>query len=125
MKNPNCVDCSSRAMRPVAGEKMCGPDDPARTFLKRAAMLFDSEAPEFSGSMAGESFAATVEAHPRYPTLCRGRCLALFGRLDDIVANHLDSIAGNLYGLGFDDAGVVVYRAAALAAFRAAILPIQ
>jgi hypothetical protein len=54
------------------------------------------------------------------PSLRRGRHRALFDRLDDLVANHLDSIAGNLLGLGFDEAGVVSYRAAALTAFRAA-----
>jgi hypothetical protein len=86
----------------------------------RPCDLFDSQSPGLSGSLAGESFAATIENHPRYPSLRRGRHRALFGRLDDLVANHLDSIAGNLLGLGFDEAGVVSYRAAALTAFRAA-----
>jgi hypothetical protein len=82
--------------------------------------MFDSRTPGQSGSLAGESFAATVENHPRYPALRNGRHRALFERLDGIVAKHIDHIAPHLSGLGFDEAGIVIYRAAALTAFRAA-----
>ena len=80
-------------------------------------LLFDSAQPFFSGSLAGESFAATVENHPRYPGLRSDD--ALFVLLDAIVANHVDSLAGILRGLGFDEVDLGIYRAAALAAFRA------
>jgi hypothetical protein len=82
--------------------------------------MFDSRTPGQSGSLAGESFAATVETHPRYPTLRSGRHRALFELLDDIVADHLSRIAPHLRGLGFDESGIVNYRAAALSTFRAA-----
>jgi hypothetical protein len=80
-------------------------------------LLFDSAKPFFSGSLAGESFAATVENHPRYPGLRSDD--AMFGLLDAIVADHIDSLSGILHGLGFDKVDVGIYRAAALAAFRA------
>jgi hypothetical protein len=82
--------------------------------------MFNSQSPEQSGSLAGESFAATVESHPTYPRLRSGRHRALFDVLDDIVANHLRRIAPDLRGLGFDETGIKIYRVSALAAFRAA-----
>ena len=82
--------------------------------------MFDCENPGRSGNLAGESFAATLENHPRYPALRSGRDRALFERCDEIVANHIDSLAGILHGLDFDESGVEIYRAAALTAFRAA-----
>jgi hypothetical protein len=80
--------------------------------------MFDSRSPEQSGSLAGESFAATLENHSRYPALRSSRHRALFERLDDIVANHIDRRL--MLGLGFDEIGIVIYRDAALTAFRAA-----
>ena len=83
--------------------------------------MFDSRSPELSGSFAGESFAATLENHSRYPALRSSRHRALFELLDDIVAKHIDSLAGILRGLGFDEVGTKIYRSAALSAFRAAL----
>ena len=82
--------------------------------------MFDSTAPEFAGSLAGEAFAATLESHPKYPNLRSGRHGALFEKIDDIVADHIDRIADLLSGLGFDKYGIKIYRAAALKAVRAA-----
>jgi hypothetical protein len=80
--------------------------------------MFDSRSPGLSGSLAGESFAAALESHPRYPKLRNGRHRALFELLDNIVANHIDRRL--MLGLGFDEIGIVIYRAATLTAFRAA-----
>jgi len=80
----------------------------------------DSENPGRSGNLAGESFASTVENHPTYPLLRIGRDAALFEKIDDIVADHIDRIADLLSGLGFDKYGIKIYRAAALKAVRAA-----
>jgi hypothetical protein len=81
--------------------------------------MFDSRSPELAGHLAGESFAATLENHSRYPALRSSRHRALFELLDDIVAKHIDSLAGILRGLGFDEVGTKIYRSAALTAFRA------
>jgi hypothetical protein len=80
-------------------------------------MMFDCTEPWFSGNLKGESFAAIVENHPSYPRLRSDD--ALFGLLDAIVAKHVASLAGILRGLGFDEVDIGIYRAAALAAFRA------
>jgi hypothetical protein len=88
------------------------PRDPLR--------MFDSRTPDRSGSLAGESFASALENHPRYPALRRRRHRAVFELLDDLVADHLSRIAPHLRGLGFDDSGIKIYRAATLTAFRAA-----
>jgi hypothetical protein len=86
----------------------------------RPCDLFDSRSPELSGSLAGESFAAVLENHPRYPALRSGRHRALLDRCDDIVANHTAGLTKLLLGLGFDEVGIAIYRCAALTAFRAA-----
>jgi len=83
--------------------------------------MFDSRSPEQSGNFAGESFAATLENSPRYPTLHHVRDAALLRRVDSIVADHLYCISALLPDLGFDRAGVTVYRKAALSAFRGAL----
>jgi hypothetical protein len=88
--------------------------------IEIALLLFDSTCPRNSGSLAGESFAAILERHPRYPFLRMRRHRAFFERCDDIIAHHIDSITEILHGLGFNDAGIVIYRSAALTAFRAA-----
>jgi hypothetical protein len=97
---------------------LCGPGSRPGPHLRHIQAMFDSENPGRSGNMAGESFAATLETNPRYPALRSGRHRALFKRLDDIVANHIDRRL--MLGLGFDEIGIVTYRAAALTAFRAA-----
>jgi hypothetical protein len=45
---------------------------------------------------------------------------AFFERCDYLVAHHIDSITQILHGLGFNEAGIVAYRSAALTPFRAA-----
>jgi hypothetical protein len=89
----------------------------------RAAMLamFDSATPYTSGNLAGESFAATLENHPRYPSLHSVRDAALLNRINSIVKDHFHRIVVLLPGLGFDEVGVTVYQKAALNAFRAAM----
>ena len=104
---------------------LCGAQSRLGTASPRIAdilPMFDCNAPEFAGNLTGEAFAATVEGHPRYPALRSGRHRALFELLDDIVSNHINSIAGILQGLGFDEAGTKIYRSAALKAFSA-VLP--
>ena len=96
----------------TSGPGKLGPD------LEIIYAMFDSENPGRSGDLAGESFAAIVENHEQYINLRSGRHAALLGLLDDIVANHINSISGILQGLGFDEAGVTQYQRAALAAFR-------
>ena len=101
---------------------LCGAQSRLGTASPRVAdilPMWDCNAPEFAGNLAGESFAATLENNPRYPALRSGRHRALFELLDDIVSNHINSIAGILQGLGFDEAGTKIYRSAALRAFRA------
>jgi hypothetical protein len=84
--------------------------------------MFDADRPGRSGGLAGESFAATLERHPRYPNLRSRRHAALLRRLDDIVASHINSMTGILQGLGFDEAGTKIYRSSAIRAFRG-VLP--
>jgi hypothetical protein len=107
-----------------AGENLCGVGAVLTPRLQAMQAMFDSYNPGRSGALAGESFAATLETNPRYPALRSGRHRALFERLDSIVASHIDSLAGILRGLGFDEAGTRIYRSAALSAFRA-VLPIN
>jgi len=95
-----------------SGPGRLGPD------LEIIQAMFDCDRPGRSGGLAGESFAATLENHERYTSLRSGRHRALFERLDDIVANSIDRRI--MLGLGFDEIGIAVYRAAALTAFRAA-----
>ncbi len=85
--------------------------------------MFDSATPEFAGSLAGEALAATLENQPEYPKLCLRRHRALFARLDSATTAHFDRLAKLLPGLGFDEAGIVAYRDAAMAAFRVARPP--
>jgi hypothetical protein len=102
------------------GNLKCGSGRRPGPHLQDIQAMFDCENPGRSGNLAGESFAATLENHPRYPALRSGRHRALLERCADIVAHHVDSITGILHGLGFNDAGIVIYRSAALSAFRAA-----
>jgi hypothetical protein len=104
---------------PIAAQT-ARPDGVAGIRPRDLLPMFDSRSPELSGSLAGESFAAILENHPRYPALRSGRHRTLLERCDDIVANHTGGLTKLLLGLGFDEAGIVVYRDAALTAFRAA-----
>jgi hypothetical protein len=96
----------------TSGPGRLGPD------LEIIQAMYDCENPWRAGNLSGASFAATLESNPRYPALRSGRHRALFERLDYIVANHIDRRL--MFGLGFDEVGIVIYRAAALTAFRAA-----
>jgi hypothetical protein len=100
----------------------CGPGHRPGSHLHNIQAMFDSSRPGRSGGLVGEAFAAIIENHPAYPTLRRRRHRALFGRLDEIVANHINSMSGILQGLGFDEAGTKAYRSSALRAFRS-VLP--
>lgn len=111
---------SSRAAEFAGGNQMCGLGKPG-PHLEYVQAMFDCENPRRSGNLAGESFAAVLENHPRYPNLRIGRDRALFERCDDIVADRAGGLREILLGLGFDDDGIAIYRAAALKAFRAAI----
>jgi hypothetical protein len=116
--NPDrAVAASFRATGFDGGNLTCRPGQPGR-HLEIIQAMFDSENPGRAGNLAGESFAATLENHPRYPALRSGRHRALLKRCDDIVANHIDMKL--FHALGFDEVGVEIYRAASLAAFRAA-----
>jgi hypothetical protein len=99
-----------------SGPGRLGPD------LEIIQAMFDCDRPGRSGGLAGESFAATLERHPRYPNLRSRRHAALLRRLDDLVASHINSMTGILQGLGFDEAGTKIYRSSALRAFRS-VLP--
>jgi hypothetical protein len=119
--NPDkAVAVSSRATGFDGGNLISGPGRPGpdRRRLEYIQAMFDCENPGRSGNLAGESFAAVLESHPRYQKLRSSRHRALFERLDDIVANHIDRRI--MLGLGFDEIGVAIYRNAALTAFRAA-----
>jgi hypothetical protein len=83
--------------------------------------MFDSRTPDQSGGLAGESFAATLENHPRYPSLRKGRDADLLAIIDCLVEQRIRCIAELLPGLGFDGAGIALYQSAALSAFRAAL----
>lgn len=98
--------------------KTSGLGRPGPDRLEYIQAMFDCENPGRSGNLAGESLAAVLESHPRYPKLRSSRHRALFERLDDIVVNHIDRRL--MVGLGFDEIGIVIYRDAALTAFRAA-----
>jgi hypothetical protein len=90
--------------------------------LEYILAMFDSENPERSGDLAGESYASTLENHPRYPYLRSVRDAKLLARLDFVVEHKIRNLAALLLPpLGFDEAGIAVYRSAALSAFRAAL----
>jgi hypothetical protein len=109
---------SYRAAGIASGNEISGPGRPGPDHLEIIQAMHDCENPKSAGNLAGESYAAVLENHPRYPSLRRGRDRALFERLDDVVSRHIDRRL--LLGFGFDEIGIVIYRAAALTAFRAA-----
>jgi hypothetical protein len=82
--------------------------------------MFDADRPGRSGSLAGESYAAVLESHPRYPSLRRIRDAKLLARLDRVVEQKIKCV-GLLQQFGFDEAGIALYHAAALSAFRASL----
>jgi hypothetical protein len=82
--------------------------------------MFDSENPVRSGGLAGESYASVLENHPRYPSLRSARDAALLARLDRVVEQKIKCV-WLLKQFGFDEAGIALYHAAALSAFRAAL----
>jgi hypothetical protein len=61
-----------------------------------------------------------MENHPRYPSLRRVRDAELLARLDRVVEQKIKCV-GLLQRFGFDEAGIALYHAAALSAFRAAL----
>jgi hypothetical protein len=119
-KNSNRAAEDSYLAAGFAGENSCGVGVILTPRLREMQALFDCENPCRSGGLAGFSFATTLESHPRYPTLRRRQHRALFELLDDAVADHLSRLAPLLRGLGFDEPGITIYRAATLTAFRAA-----
>jgi hypothetical protein len=102
------------------GNPQCRPGRPGR-HLEDIQAMFDCENPEESGSLTGEFYASTLENHPRYPKLSIRRDADLLAQIDRLVGRGIDCVAELLPGLGFDDAGIGLYRSAALSAFRAAV----
>jgi hypothetical protein len=113
---------SSRAAESGTSRNGAGLFAPAPHRLDIQAM-FDSENPGRSGDLAGESYAAVLENHPRYPDLRSVRDAKLLARLDRVVEQNIKRFAALLLPpLGFDEVGIAQYRSAALSAFRA-VLP--
>jgi hypothetical protein len=101
---------------------LCGPGHRPGPHLRidHIRALFDSENPTRSGSLTGESFAAVIENHPRYPSLRSVRDAKLLARLDRVVEQKIKCV-GLLQRFGFDEAGIALYQRAAITAFRAAL----
>jgi hypothetical protein len=100
---------------------LCGAQSRLGTASPRIAdilPMWDCNAPEFAGNLIGESFASTLESHPRYPLLRKGRDADLLAIIDRLVEQRIRRIAELLPGFGFDGAGIALYRSAALNAFR-------
>ena len=84
--------------------------------------MFDCENPGRFGNLAGESYASVLENHERYPDLRSRRDAELLARLDRTVEQNIKRFAALLLPpLGFDEAGIAIYRSAAISAFRAAL----
>ena len=97
-----------------SGPSFPGPD------LEIIQAMFDAENPGRAGGLVGDSYAAVLESHPRYPSLRSARDAALLARLDRIVEQKIKCV-GLLRQFGFDEAGIALYHAAALNAFRSAL----
>jgi hypothetical protein len=67
----NCARRSSRAVRPVAGEKLRGPDRPARAY-------FFDELEQLS-KIWGMQFAEALITDPRWPTCDQGEAIRAAG----------------------------------------------
>jgi hypothetical protein len=115
---------SSRAAGFAGGTSRSGAGFVPAPDLRDAQAMFDSGCPYQSGDLLGFSFASTLENHHRYPSLRKKRDADLLAIIDCLVEYRIRCIAKLLPGLGFDRAGIVLYQAAALSAFRAA-LPIN
>ena len=104
---------------------LCGAQSRLGTASPRIAdilPMFDCNAPEFAGNLAGESYASVLENHECYPDLRSRRDAKLLARLDRTVEQNIKRFAALLLPpLGFDEAGIVQYKSAALRAFRAAL----
>jgi hypothetical protein len=122
-KNSNRAAEVSYLAAEFAGENSCGVGVILTPRLQEMQVLFDSENPQRSGSLAGESYASVMENHPRYPSLRRVRDAKLLARLDRAVEQKIKCV-WLLQRFGFDESGIALYHAAALSAFRAA-LPIN
>jgi hypothetical protein len=64
----NCARRSSRAIRPVAGEKLCGPDHPARTYFEAKNLMLDPVELEQISEIWGVKFADSLITDRRWPT---------------------------------------------------------
>jgi len=98
----------------TSGPGRLGPD------IEYIQAMFDSENPERSGNLIGESYASFLENHSRYPDLRSVRDAKLLARLDRVVEQKIKCV-GLLQQFGFDEAGIALYHAAAISAFRAAL----
>jgi hypothetical protein len=106
-----------------AGENSCGVGVILTPRLHEMQAMFDCENPGRAGNLSGESYASALENHPRYPDLRSVRDAELLARLDRTVEQNIKRFAALLLPpLGFDEAGIALYRSAALSAFRA-VLP--
>jgi hypothetical protein len=104
-----------------SGRLPCGPGRRCLgPHLENIHAMFDSENPGRAGGLAGDSYASVLENHPRYPSLRRARDAALLARLDFAVEQKIKCV-GLLQQFGFDEAGIALYHAAALSAFRSAL----
>ena len=91
--------------------------------LEYIQAMFNADNPGRAGGLAGDSYAFALESHPRYPSMRRARDAELIARLDRAVEQQIKNFAALLLPpLGFDEAGIALYRSAALSAFRA-VLP--
>jgi hypothetical protein len=103
---------------------LCGARSRLGTASPRVAdilPMFDATCPRASGDLLGESLASTLENHPRYPSLRKKRDADLLATIDCLMEYRIRCIANLLPGLGFDGAGIALYRGAALSAFRIAL----
>ena len=112
---PGCAIGLESGRLPCGLRRLClGPH------LENIASMFDSHNPSISGDLAGQSYAAVLETHPRYPSLRRIRDAELLARLDRAIEQKIKCV-WLLKQFGFDEAGITLYHAAALSAFRAAL----
>jgi hypothetical protein len=86
--------------------------------------MFDCEQPDHAGGLAGEFLASAIEGHPRYPYLDPVRDARLFRRASKAAGATIEKVACLLPGLGFDEAGLVIWKLAAMSAYQAA-LPVR
>jgi hypothetical protein len=119
-KNGDNSAAASYRVAEFESGSLCGPGRRPGPHLRDIQAIFDSDNPSRAGSLAGESYASVLENHPRYPTLRSVRDAKLLARLDRVVEQKIKCV-GLLQQFGFDEAGIALYHAAALSAFRAAL----